>query len=115
MEQILDVYQRPYNPKNPVICFDETNKQHIQEVVTALPTREGHVRKEDSEYIRGGTSNIFMFFEPLAGKRYVEITDQRTAIDFADAMKLLVDELYPLVPNITVVMDNLNTHTKVSL
>lgn len=115
MEQILDVYQRQYNPNNPVVCFDETNKQHIQEVVAALPVKEGQVRKEDSEYIRGGTSNIFMFFEPLAGKRYVKITDQRTSIDFADAMKLLVDELYSSVPKITVVMDNLNTHTKASL
>lgn len=115
MEHILEVYQRPYDPDNRVVCFDETNKQHILEVIKALPTKEGHVRKEDSEYIRGGTSNIFMFFEPLAGKRYVEVTDQRTSIDFADAMKLLVDELYPLTPKITLVMDNLNTHTKASL
>lgn len=115
MERILDVYQRPYNPENPVVCFDETNKQHIQDAVAALPTKERHIRKEDSEYIRGGISNIFMFFEPLDGKRYVEVTDQRTSIDFADAMKLLVDELYPSVPKITVVMDNLNTHTKASL
>jgi transposase len=115
MEQVLTVYRRPYNPENPVVCFDETNKQHIQEVIAALPTREKQIRKEDSEYIRGGVSNIFMFFEPLAGKRYIEVTDQRTSIDFADAMKLLVDELYPSVPKITVVMDNLNTHTKTSL
>lgn len=115
MEQILDIYQRPYDPLNPVVCFDETNKQHIQEVMGALPTIEGHVCKEDSEYIRAGTSNIFMFFEPLAGRRHVEVTDQRTAIDFADAMKYLIDELYPEVPRITVVQDNLNTHTKASL
>lgn len=115
MERILDIYQRSYNPENPVVCFDETNKQHLKEVMDALPTKEGHVRKEDSEYIRGGTSNIFMFFEPLAGKRYVTVADQRTAIDFADAMKHLVDELYPTTPKITVVMDNLNTHTKASL
>lgn len=115
MEQILDIYHRPYNPNNPVVCFDESNKQHIQEVVAALPTREKQVRREDSEYIRGGVSNIFMFFEPLAGKRYIEIRDQRTSIDFADAMKFLVDELYFSAPKITVVMDNLNTHIKASL
>lgn len=115
MERVLDVYQRAYNPENPVVCFDETNKQHIQEVMDALPMKPGNVRKEDSEYIRGGTSNIFMFFEPLAGKRHVTITDRRTAIDFADAMKHLVDDLYPSTPKITVVMDNLNTHDKASL
>lgn len=115
MELVLDVYQRSYNFENPVVCFDETNKQHLQELMDALPVKEGHVRKEDSEYIRGGTSNIFMFFEPLAGYRHVEVTDRRTAIDFADAMKCLVDKLYPSAPKITVVMDNLNTHTKASL
>lgn len=115
MEVILDVYQRPYDPENPVVCFDETNKQHIQEVMNALPTRPGSIRKTDSEYVRGGTSNIFMFFEPLAGKRFAQVTDQRTAVDFAHAMQFLVDELYPTTPKITVVLDNLNTHTKASL
>lgn len=115
MEQILDVYQRPFDPNNPVVCFDETNKQHIAEVIAGLPTCEGHARKYDSEYERGGTSNIFMFFEPLAGRRHVSVTERRTAVDFADAMKLIVDELYPSAPKITVVLDNLNTHTKASL
>lgn len=115
MEKILDVYQRPYNPDVPVVCFDETNKQHIQEVLAVLPTLPGHVYKEDSEYIRRGTSNIFMYFEPLRGFRHVEITDQRTAVDFAEAMKFLVDELYPMCAQIVVVLDNLNTHTKASL
>jgi len=85
------------------------------EVVKSLPHREGMVSKYDSEYVRGGVSNIFMFFEPLAGKRYVEVSDQRTAVDFAEAMKTLVDKLYPNAPQITVVLDNLNTHTKASL
>ena len=115
MERILDVYQRPYDSNCPVVCFDETNKQHIADVMEVLPVREGNVRKYDSEYKRGGTSNIFMFFEPLAGRRHVTITNQRTAVDFADAMKVLVDELYPSAPVITVVLDNLNTHTKASL
>ena len=115
MERVLSIYQRSYDPNHPVVCFDETNKQHIMEVVESLPHREGHVSKFDSEYIRGGVSNIFMFFEPLGGKRYVEVTDQRTAVDFAEAMKILVDKLYPDAPQITVVLDNLNTHTKASL
>ena len=115
MEQILTVYERPYDPSHPVVCFDETNKQHILEVMKPLPTREGDISKFDSEYIRGGTSNLFMFFEPLAGYRHISVTERRTAIDFAQAMKLLVDELYPSTPTITVVLDNLNTHTKASL
>ncbi|SCA62493.1 Uncharacterized protein SCG7086_AA_00690 [Chlamydiales bacterium SCGC AG-110-P3] len=115
MERILDVYQRAYDRNHPVVCFDETNKQHIKEVMEVLPVKEGHPRKEDSEYIRAGTSNIFMFFEPLAGFRHVTVTDRRTAVDFADAMKVLVDDLYPSADQITVVLDNLNTHTKASL
>lgn len=115
MERVLDIYQRAYDPQHPVVCFDETSKQHIKEVIEPLPTSPGNIRKEDSEYVRGGTSNLFMFFEPLAGKRYVQVTSQRTAIDFAQAMKFLADEIYPDVPVITVVMDNLNTHTKASL
>jgi transposase len=115
MERILDVYRREYDPKNPVVCVDESNKQHLMEVVRSLPTREGDVSKYDSEYVRGGVSNMFMFFEPLRGKRHVEVTDQRTAVDFAESMKILVDRLYPDAPQITVVLDNLNTHTKASL
>lgn len=115
MERILGIYERPYQPDHPVVCFDETNKQHILEVMQALPHIAGHVRKHDSEYIRGGMSNLFMFFEPLGGRRYVKVTDRRTAVDFAEAMHLLVDELYPDIALITVVLDNLNTHTKASL
>jgi hypothetical protein len=72
-----------------VVCVDESNKQHLMEVVQSLPTREGDISKYDSEYIRGGVSNMFMFFEPLGGKRHIEITNQRTSVDFAEAMKLL--------------------------
>jgi hypothetical protein len=115
MEQVLDVYQREYDPEHPVVCIDESNKQHLMEVMKELPTKEGSISKYDSEYVRGGVSNLFMFFEPLGGKRYIKVTDQRTAIDFAEAMKTLTDEFYPKVPKITVVLDNLNTHTKASL
>lgn len=115
MERVLDVYQRAYDPKHPVVCVDESNKQHLMEVIKSLPVREGQASKYDSEYVRGGVSNMFMFFEPLGGKRHVEVTDQRTALDFAEAMRTLVDKLYPEAEKITVVLDNLNTHTKASL
>jgi hypothetical protein len=115
MERVLDIYCRKYDPEHPVICFDESNTQHLTEVKQPLPTREGDVMKYDSEYVRGGVSNMFIFFEPLGGKRHVEVTNQRRAIDFAVAMKILVDKLYPNAPQITVVLDNLNTHTKASL
>lgn len=115
MERVLDIYQREYDPEHPVVCVDESSKQHLLEVTKSLPHREGSLSKFDSEYIRGGVSNIFMFFEPLGGRRHVEVTDQRTAVDFAEAMKLLVDELYPNAQKISVVLDNLNTHTKASL
>jgi transposase len=115
MEKILDVYQREYNPQKPVICVDESNKQHLMEVIASLPPRVGQIGRYDSEYIRGGVSNMFMFFEPLGGHRHIEVTDQRTALDFAEGMKLLVDRMYPEAEEIVIVLDNLNTHTKASL
>ncbi len=115
MERILSVYEREYNPRRPVVCVDESNKQHLLDTMQSLPTREGNVSKYDSEYVRGGVSNMFMFFEPLGGKRHIKVTDQRTAVDFAEGMKFLVDELYPYAEEIIVVLDNLNTHTKASL
>lgn len=115
MEKILRIFQREYNPEHPILCFDETSKEHHRDVIEPLPAKPGSPRKFDSEYQRNSTSNLFMIFEPLAGKRYVEVTDHRKAVDFADMMKLIVDELYPGVPVITVVMDNLNTHGGASL
>jgi DDE superfamily endonuclease len=115
MEAILDVYKRPYNPLNPVICFDESSKQQIQDLIDELPMRPGEVAKFDSEYERKGVSNLFMIFEPLQGKRWVRITERRTKVDWAECMKFIVDELYPGVPKVTIVMDNLNTHSPASL
>lgn len=115
MERILSIYEWEYDPKKPVVCVDESNKQHLLEVIDSLPTKENQIKKYDSEYIRGGVSNLFMFFEPLGGKRHIEVTKQRTAVDFAHGMKLLVDKLYPDAKEIIVVLDNLNTHTKTSL
>lgn len=112
---ILDIYKRPYNPLNPIVCFDESSKQQIQDVVDVLPTRPGDVAKFDSEYQRNGVSNLFMIFEPLQGKRQVKVTDRRTKEDWAECMKFIVDELYPEAQRVTVVMDNLNTHTPASL
>ena len=115
MEAVLDIYKRAYNPLNPVVCFDESSKQQIQDLVDGLPVRPGDVAKFDSEYQRNGVSNLFMIFEPLQGKRRVIITDRRTKVDWAECMKFIVDELYPDALKITVVMDNLNTHTIASL
>jgi DDE superfamily endonuclease len=115
MEAILEIYKREYDPLNPILCFDESSKQQIQDLIDALPVRLGDVAKIDSEYQRNGVSNLFMIFEPLRGKRYVRVTDRRTKIDWAECMKLIVDELYPDALKVTVVMDNLNTHSPASL
>lgn len=115
MEAILDIYKRPYNPLNPLVCFDESSKQQIQDLVDGLPARPGDVAKFDSEYERNGVSNLFMIFEPLQGKRHVKVTDRRTKMDWAECMKFIVDEMYPDALKVTVVMDNLNTHSPASL
>ena len=115
MEAVLDIYKREYNPLNPIVCMDESSKQQIQEVVEKLPMRTGSIEKYDSEYIRNGVSNLFMIFEPLQGKRYVQVTDRRTKEDWAKCMQYIVDKLYPNALKITVVLDNLNTHTPASL
>lgn len=92
-----------------------SSKQQIQDLVEELPISPGKVAKFDSEYQRNGVSNLFMIFEPLQGKRYVKIRDRRTKMDWAECMKFIVDELYPNALKVTVVMDNLNTHTPASL
>jgi len=115
MEAVLDIYKRPYDPNNPLLCLDESSKQQIKEVVEKLPMRPGSVEKYDSEYERNGVSNLFMIFEPLQGKRYVEVTDRRTKVDWAECIKYIVDVLYPEAAKITIVMDNLNTHSPASL
>jgi len=115
MEDVLAVYQRTYDEEHPLICMDESSKQQIKEVRPPIPPKPGSVEKEDTEYERNGVSNLFMFFEPLAGQRHVAVTDQRTAIDWAQQIRHLVDELYPRAKLITLVMDNLNTHAGASL
>jgi hypothetical protein len=110
MEDVLEVYKRPYDETHPLICMDESSKQHVKEVREPLSAKPGSPARHDCEYERNGVSNVFMFFEPLAGKRYVEVTDRRTAIDWAEQIRDLVDVRYPGAKRITLVMDNLNTH-----
>jgi len=115
MEQTLDLYQRAYDPLEPVVCFDETSKQLIAETRTPLPMQPGEPLRYDTEYRRCGTVNLFMFFEPLANWRHVEVTERRTKMDFASCMKALTDDFYPEADVIHVVLDNLNTHKLASL
>ena len=115
MEDVLEVYAQPYDPKRPQVCFDEGGKQLIGEVRPPLPVRPGVPRREDYEYERNGTANLFMVFEPLAGTRHVEVTERRTNQDFARMMRQLVDEWYPEAEKIVLVMDNLSTHTPAAL
>ena len=115
MEDVLSIYELPYDPDYPVVCMDEASKQLIGQVVapTALDVRKP--RREDYEYVRHGTSNQFMFVEPLRGWRHVIVTEQRTMQDWARAVQQLVDVLLPSAKKIRLVLDNLNTHTGASL
>jgi len=114
MEDVLDVYKRPYNSEYPVVCMDETNKQLISETITPLPSTPGRPARFDTAYERNGVSNVFLSFEPLSGKRKIKVTDSRTKKDWAYFIKELVDE-YKNAKKILLVMDNLNTHTGSSL
>ena len=115
MEDVLEVYQRPYDPLRPQVCLDETSKQLTKEVRTPVPAEPGRPARVDSEYERNGTANLFMMFEALRGWRHVEVTEQRTKIDFAQVIRDLVDVHYPEAETIVLVMDNLNTHKVASL
>ncbi len=120
MEDVLDVYHRPYDPKHPVVCLDETFKQLIGEVRQPLPPGPGRVERYDSVYIRNGVASLFMTFEPLAGWRHVELSDSRTAVDsavdWARVVRGLVDApRYKDAEAIVLVMDQLNTHGPWSL
>ena len=115
MEDVLEVYHRPYDPERPMVCMDEASKQLIGEVREPLPLQPGRTAKYDSEYERRGTANVFMAIEPLAGKRTVRVTDRRTKIDWAQFVKFLLTTVYPEVAIVVLVMDNLNTHSVGSL
>lgn len=111
MEDVLDVYTRPYDSRHPLVCMDETSKQLLKDTRPALPVEPGQPERRDYEYQRGGTVNLFMFLEPLAGRRWVDVTEHRTKVDWAHRIKELVDIRYPEAETIVLVMDNLNTHT----
>jgi hypothetical protein len=115
MEDILDLYAEPYDPRYPLVCFDEKLYPLVSEVRQALPLRPGQPVRYDYEYRREGTCNLFMCFEPLQGWRHVKVTDRRTAQDFAHCMQELVDVHFPQATVISVVLDNLNTHTPAAL
>ena len=115
MEDVLDVYKRPYDPLRPVVCMDETSKQLIREVRKAIPARPGMPERFDCEYERNGTCNIFVFAEPLAGWRHVAVTDTRTRKDWAYQIKNLLDNFYPTAKKVVLIMDNLNIHSGASL
>ncbi len=115
MEDVLEVYTRLYDPKRPKVCLDECSKQLVAETRHPLPAEPGQVERYDYEYERCGTANLFMLFEPLAGYRHVKVTERRTAVDFAEVIRDLVDVHYPQAEKIILVMDNLNTHRPASL
>ena len=115
MEDVLDLYAKPYDPQRPVVCFDEQPRQLIAEARTPVPAAPGRPQRIDYEYRRQGTANLFLTFEPLAGRRYVAVTPQRTAQDFAQQMRTLVDVHYPAAAVVAVVLDNLSTHSPAAL
>ena len=115
MEDVLDVYEMPYDPSIPVVCMDEKPYQLLGEARESWAMRPGDNKKVDSEYVRNGTCSIFAFVEPLGGKHHVSVREHRTAVDWAEEIKYLVDEMYPEAEKIILVMDNLNTHKPSSL
>lgn len=110
MEDILDIYELPYHPDRPVVCMDEKPYQLLGEARESWAMRPGDNKKVDAEYLRNGTCSIFAFLEPLAGRHHTSVRERRTAVDWAEEIKYLVDEMYPHVEKIILVMDNLNTH-----
>jgi hypothetical protein len=115
MEDVLDVYCRPYDPGFPVVCLDETSKQLLGDVRAPLPMEAGKPERFDTHYQRHGVCNLFLCCEPLRGWRHVKVTARRTKLDFAELIRELVDIHYPQAEKIVLVMDNLNTHTPGSL
>ncbi|MEE9586626.1 MAG: IS630 family transposase [Hyphomicrobiaceae bacterium] len=115
MEDVLDVYTRAHNPSRPLVCLDETSKQLVAETRTPEPMQPGQPARHDYEYKRNGTANVFMLFAPLEGWRHVEVTERRTAIDYAKILRDLSDIHFPTAEKIVLVQDNLNTHAPASL
>jgi len=115
MEDVLEVYTRPYDPTRPVVCLDELSKQLVAETRTPMPAEPGQPERVDYEYERCGTANLFLTCEPLAGHRHVTVTERRTAVDFAEAVRDLLEVRYPHADRVVLVMDHLNTHKPAAL
>ena len=115
MEDVLDLYAEPYNPKRPVVCFDETSTQLLADTRTPLPAQAGRPARQDTSTAGRAPATCFWLVSPLAGWRHVAVTERRTMQDFAHQMRWLVDEAYPHIPVVRVVLDNLNTHRTASL
>jgi hypothetical protein len=115
MEDVLAVYTRPYDPASPVVCLDEKAKQWVAETRTPLPSAPGQPERVDYEYERCGTANLFMLFEPLTGQRHISVTAQRTAVDFAQVVREVLDVWYPQAKRVVLTLDNLNTHQLAAL
>lgn len=115
MENVLEIYKRPYDPRRPVVCMDEKPKQLVKETRVPIACRKGRPERFDYEYERNGMANVFVFVEPLKGWRRLEVTPRRTKIDWAQQLRHLVDIDYPKATRITLVLDNLNTHALASL
>jgi hypothetical protein len=115
LEDVLDVYERPYNPRRPQVCMDELHIQLVGETRAPLPAAPGRRARIDYEYVRNGTANLFLWVEPLAGRRHVQVTERRTKTDWACFIRDLVDVHYPAAEQIVLVLDNLNTHVAAAL
>lgn len=115
MEDVLDVYERPYDPLRPVVCVDESSKQLVAHSREPIPAKPGSPERHDYEYVRKGVADVFMAFEPLGAKRHARVTKSRTRVDFAETLRAVSDEMYPHAEQVVLVMDNLNTHTMGSL
>ena len=115
MEDVLEVYKRPYDPQRPVVCLDETSRQLLADTRAPLPCAPGQPQRPDHECERGGTANLFLAFEPLAGQRSTQATERRTKVDWARFVKALLDGPYAAAEKVVLVMDNLNTHAPASL
>ena len=115
MEDVLDVYERPYDPARPVVCLDETSRQLLADARPPLPPRPGQPARRDPEYVRGGVANLFLATEPQRGWREILVSEQRTCLDWVRCVKHLADVRYPEAERILLVMDQLNTHSPASL
>jgi hypothetical protein len=115
MEDVLEVYHRPYDERRPLVCLDEASKQLVGEVIEPIPAEPGQPERYDYEYTRNGTANLFMISMPLLGWRAVQVTERRTAVDFAEVVRWLVEEVHEEAEKVVLVMDNLNTHKLASL